>query len=154
MPKIGELLSNNAILYKLKAEDKKSVIHSLAQVANTAYGIDANLVFEHAMAREALGGTGIGEGVAIPHARLKGLSKVCGLFALLDKPVDFEAYDSMPADIVFMLLSPEDCGAEHLKSLAKLARLFKSSDFRASVRTSRNLDSLYAVITNAELIQV
>lgn len=150
MPNLGELLRANSVIYRARGTTRKEVLASLAVAAANAFGADETLVYENALAREALGGTGVGDGVAVPHARIKDLEKSCGVFALLEAPVDFEAPDGKPADLVFLLLSPEDSGADHLKALAKITRALRQPSLRASLRAARSGEALLAVLTALE----
>lgn len=154
MPQLGELLNQDSIIYLANAQDKRDAIEILSKQANIAFGIDANLAFEGTMTREALGGTGVGEGVAVPHARIKGINRSYGVFALLKNAIDFESPDNKPADLVFMLLSPEDSGANHLKALAKITRLLRQSSIRAELRSARSSSALHALLVNAEAAKV
>jgi nitrogen PTS system EIIA component len=150
MPKLGELLSPDSIMFKAVGKDRREIMKSMANIASNAFGIDANIAFEATMTREALGGTGVGEGVAVPHARVKGIDKSYGVFALLAEPVDFESPDGKPADLIFMLLSPEESGANHLKALAKITRLLRQPAIRAELRAARSQSALHALLVEVE----
>lgn len=154
MPKLGELLNQDSVIYHANGTDRREVIENLAKQANLAFSIDASLAFEGTMTREALGGTGVGEGVAVPHARIKGIDRTYGIFALLKEPVDFESPDGKPADLVFMLLSPEESGASHLKALAKITRMLRQASVRAALRSARSQSALHALLVDAEESQV
>lgn len=154
MPKLGDLLNQDSVIYHAQAMNRLDAIKLLAKQANIAFGIDTNLAFEGTMTREALGGTGVGEGVAVPHARIKGIKQTYGVFALLKEAVDFESPDNKPADLVFMLLSPEESGANHLKALAKITRMLRQPAIRASLRAARSQSALLALLINAETPQV
>jgi PTS system nitrogen regulatory IIA component len=154
MPNLGELLKPDSVICRDKGANRKEVLANLAKAAANAFGADELLVLENALAREALGGTGVGEGVAVPHARVRGLEKSCGVFALLETAVDFEAPDGRPSDLIFLLLSPEDSGAEHLKALAKITRALRQPSLRASLRAARSAEALLAVLTQGEREQV
>jgi mannitol/fructose-specific phosphotransferase system IIA component (Ntr-type) len=106
-------------------------------------------IFDHLLQRERLGSTGIGQGVAIPHAKLASLDKLFGMFARLDKPIDFDAIDDEPVDLVFLLLAPEAAGADHLKALARIARLMRESGTAQKLRASRDAGAIYAVLSRA-----
>lgn len=154
MPQLGDLLKAGSILYRAKAQTAREVLEQMTQNAAAVFGVDASNALEHAIARENLGGTGIGEGVAVPHARLNDLKGPIGVFALLDEAVDFEAPDGRGADLVFLLLSPEDSGAVHLKALAKITRVLRSAPLRASLRAARSKEAIFAILTHAETEQV
>ena len=104
-------------------------------------------IFDTLLQRERLGSTGIGEGIAIPHGKLAGLARLFGLAARLDKPIDFEALDGQPVDILFLLLAPEGAGADHLKALARVARALREPGMLDRIRRTRDADALYAVLT-------
>ncbi|WP_240006111.1 PTS sugar transporter subunit IIA [Pseudaquidulcibacter saccharophilus] len=150
MPKLGDLVNAHSVLYRAKGANRREVLKRLCTTAHDAYGVDADEAFENAMKREALGGTGVGEGVAVPHARIKGLAKSVGVFALLEKPTDFEGPDNIAADLVFLILSPEDSGASHLKALAKVTRIMREPKNRSSLRSARSAAALLALLTDED----
>jgi PTS system nitrogen regulatory IIA component len=121
-------------------------VQSLAERVAAVANIDERVVFDAVWERENLGSTGYGEGVAFPHARIEGLDKVCGLFARLDEPVDFDALDGKPVDLVFMLISPENSGADHLTALAALSRILKTEGSCEKLRKARSVEELYAIL--------
>ena len=110
-------------------------------------GHNERVIFDTLMQREKLGSTGIGHGIAIPHGKLPKLEKLFGLFARLDRPIDFESLDGQPVDLVFLLLAPEGAGADHLKALASVARLLRDPDIAHKLRESSDSEALYAVLT-------
>ncbi|MFY9693585.1 MAG: PTS sugar transporter subunit IIA, partial [Xanthobacteraceae bacterium] len=124
MPLI-DLVAPNAILPALKVNSKKQALHELAARAALLSGQNERAIFDILMQREKLGSTAVGNGIAIPHGKMPGLTRLFGLFARLDRPVDFEALDNQPVDLVFLLLAPEGAGADHLKALARIARLLR-----------------------------
>lgn len=144
---LADVIARDAILPALKAGSKKQVLQEISQRANDAYGLDARLVVEGLLAREKLGSTAMGGGVAVPHARLAGLGSIVGLFARLEQPVDFEAADGQGVDLVFALLAPEDSGADHLRALARVSRLLRDAETRAKLRKTTEAAALYALIT-------
>lgn len=146
---LNDLLSGDAILPALKATSKKQAIHDLAAHAAKLFGLSERDVFETLLQRERLGSTGIGSGIAIPHGKLPGLSGLRGLFARLDKPIDFEALDGEPVDLLFLLLAPEGAGADHLKALARVARILRDSSVTAKLRASRDASTIHALLTEA-----
>jgi PTS system nitrogen regulatory IIA component len=105
-------------------------------------------VLDVLMQRERLGSTGIGNGIAIPHGKLARLERLFGVFARLERPIDFEALDGQPVDLVFLLLAPEGAGADHLKALARIARLLRNTEVAQKLRESRDAEALYAVLTS------
>jgi nitrogen PTS system EIIA component len=143
---LTDLVASNAILPALKANNKKKVIHELAARAAELTGQNERAILEILLQREKLGSTAVGNGVAIPHGKLPKLGRLFGLFARLEKPVDFEALDAQPVDLVFLLLAPEAAGADHLKALARVARLLRDPEIARKLRESRDADALYAVL--------
>ncbi len=154
MPNLGDLLKPEAIIFQASGEDRRDIMRQMTEAASNAFGVDAGLTLEAVMTREALGGTGVGEGVAVPHARISGIERTHGVFALLKTPVDFESPDGKPADLVFMLLSPEESGANHLKALAKITRLLRQSNVRSALRAARSQSALHALLLDVETSQV
>jgi PTS system nitrogen regulatory IIA component len=144
---LTDLVAPNAVIPALKVNSKKQVIQELAAKAAKLTDQNERTVFETLLQREKLGSTGIGNGVAIPHGKLAKLEKLFGLFARLDRPVDFDALDGQPVDLVFLLLAPEAAGADHLKALARVARLLRDRDISRKLRESRDAEALYAVLT-------
>jgi PTS system nitrogen regulatory IIA component len=143
---LTDLVAPNAVIPALKANSKKQVLQELAARAAALTGRDERTIFEILMQREKLGSTAVGGGIAIPHGKLAPLDKLFGLFARLDRPVDFEALDAQPVDLVFLLLAPENAGADHLKALARVARLLRDSDVARKLRESRDAQAIYAVL--------
>jgi len=143
---LTDLVAPNAVIPALKVNSKKQVIQELAAKAAKLTDQNERSVFETLLQREKLGSTGIGNGVAIPHGKLPKLAKLFGLFARLDRPVDFDALDGQPVDLVFLLLAPEGAGADHLKALARVARLLRDRDVARRLRESRDAEALYAVL--------
>src|SRR6266496_3028800 len=143
---LADLVAPNAILPALKVNGKKQALQELAAKAADLSGQNERAVFEILLQREKLGSTGVGNGIAIPHGKLPKLNKLFGLFARLDRPVDFEALDGQPVDLVFLLLAPEAAGADHLKALARVARLLRDTDVARKLRQSRDAEALYAVL--------
>jgi PTS system nitrogen regulatory IIA component len=119
----------------------------LAAKASEVTGLPEREVFDVILQRERLGSTGVGNGIAIPHGKLPTLDHIVGVFARLDQPVDFEALDDQPVDLVFLLLAPEGAGADHLKALSRIARVMRDSDMVAKLRATDNAASLYAFLT-------
>ena len=144
---LSDLVAPNAVIPALKVNGKKQAIQELAARAATLTGGGERAIFEILMQREKLGSTGVGNGIAIPHGKLPKLEKLFGLFARLDRPIDFDALDGQPVDLVFLLLAPETAGADHLKALARVARLLRDQDVARKLRDSRDAEALYAVLT-------
>src|SRR6266550_2363179 len=144
---LNDLVAPNAIIPALKVNGKKQALQELAAKAAELSGLSERTIFEILLQREKLGSTGVGSGIAIPHGKLAKLDKLFVLFASLDRPVDFEALDGQPVDLVFVLLAPESAGADHLKALARIARLLRDPDIARKLRESRDAEALYAVLT-------
>ena len=143
-----ELLSQDGIIDGLKASSKKQALQDLAERASALTDVNAREVLNTILAREKLGTTGVGQGIAIPHGRIGDLDRLHGLFARLNKPVDFESLDDQPVDLVFMLLAPESAGADHLKALAKVSRLLRDKSVVEKLRGSDGSDAMYALLTS------
>ena len=144
-----DLVAPNAIIPALKVNGKKQALQELATKAAELTGQSERAILEILLQREKLGSTGVGNGVAIPHGKLPKLTKVFGLFARLERPVDFEALDGQPVDLIFLLLAPEPAGADHLKALARVARLMRTPDTARMLRESRDAEAIYAVLTRS-----
>ena len=149
---LERLFCGDCMLLDLKATSKKQVIQALAErIAESRDccldGSGARDITVAAMERERLGSTGVGSGVAIPHARLAGVEGVHAAFARLDAPVDFDAIDDRPVDLVVLLVAPEDAGGLHLRALAKVARLLRREDVRARLRNAPDADALHVLLT-------
>jgi PTS system nitrogen regulatory IIA component len=144
---IADLISPAAVAAHLKAASKKQTLQELAKHAAALTGLSERRIYETLSEREKLGSTGMGQGVAIPHGRLAGVDKMTGLFARLDHPVDFGAPDDQPVDLVFLLLAPEDAGADHLKALARVSRLLRNQAVCEKLRAAFEEAALYALLT-------
>jgi PTS system nitrogen regulatory IIA component len=146
MPLI-DFLAPKAVIPALKVNSKKQAIVELASRAAALTGQNERLIVEILQQREKLGSTGIGQGVAIPHAKLPKLDKLTGIFARLDRAIEFDSLDNQPVDLIFLLLAPEGAGADHLKALARIARLLRDPEVAQKLRESREAEALYAVLT-------
>jgi nitrogen PTS system EIIA component len=144
---IQQILSSDAVLPALKVTSKKQLLKEVSKKAAELLDRDERDVFDILVERERLGSTGVGHGVAIPHGRLNGLEQVTMLFARLETPVDFEAVDDQPVDIVCVLLASETAGADHLKALAKISRLMRKPSTLERLRGSNNSEAIYALLT-------
>jgi len=145
MPLI-DLVAHNAIIPALKVTGKKQVLQELAARAAELTGQNERTIYEILLQREKLGSTAVGNGIAIPHGKLPQLDRLFGLFARLDRAIEFEALDGQPVDLIFLLLAPESAGADHLKSLARVARLLRDAEIANKLRESRDVDAIYAVL--------
>jgi PTS system nitrogen regulatory IIA component len=143
---LTDVVASDAIIPALKVNGKKQALQELAAKAAELSGQNERTILEILMQREKLGSTGVGNGIAIPHGKLPKLAKLFGLFARLDRPIDFEALDGQPVDLVFLLLAPEGAGADHLKALARVARLLRDPDVANKLRKSRDAEAIYAVL--------
>ena len=142
----SDLVSPNAIIPALKVNGKKQALQEIAAKAATLTGQSERAILEILLQREKLGSTGVGNGVAIPHGKLPKLNKLFGLFARLERPVDFESLDGQPVSLIFLLLAPEGAGADHLKALARVARVLRDPDTARKLRESRDAEAIYAVL--------
>jgi PTS system nitrogen regulatory IIA component len=144
---LSDLLLPQTVIERLAAANKKALFQQLGAIAGEAYGLDPAAVTECVVQREKLGSTGFGAGIATPHGKLVGLDRVVGVFARLAQPIDFSAVDDVAVDIVFMLLSPPEAGAEHLKALARVSRLLRDRTTVAKLRGAGSPDAIYALLT-------
>jgi len=142
----ADLVAPSAIIPALKVNGKKQALQEIAAKAADLTGQSERVILEVLLQREKLGSTGVGNGIAIPHGKLAKLSKVFGLFARLERAVDFEALDGQPVDLIFLLLAPEGAGADHLKALARVARLLRDPEVARKLRESSDAEALYAVL--------
>lgn len=140
----------DAVHFRLKASSKKNLLQRLSETLGEATGVEARDVYDRLFEREKLGSTGMGGGIAIPHARLAGIDKVYTVFATLEEPVDFEAIDENPVDLIFALVAPIDAGADHLQALAAASRLLRSKEFCARVRGASSQDAVSALLLTEE----
>jgi PTS system nitrogen regulatory IIA component len=147
MSSLGDLILPRAVIPRARWQSRKQVLAEMAAVMAEAAGLNSKDVFEALLERERLGPTGVGEGVAIPHARIDGLPRAIGGFARLLEPADFEAIDERRADLVFMLLAPTDSGAEHLRALARVARVFRQESIRAALRKAQTAEAVLAILS-------
>lgn len=144
---LTELLSAKAVLPALKAANKKQVLQALAARLAELSGLGEREIYETLLQRERLGSTGVGHGAAIPHCKLPKLGRLYGVFAQLEKPIDFEALDGAPVDLVFALIAPEGAGADHLKALASIARVLRDDRVAKKLRATRDAGALHAALT-------
>lgn len=144
---LDTIIDRQSVLAGLKPQNKKQLLQELSQAMAARIAIDHRVVFETLLKREKLGSTGLGQGIAIPHGKLATLSRVYGVFARLDQPIDFDAVDGQPVDLVFVLLAPEHAGADHLKALAKISRMLRDPAMVAKLRGTEDAEGLYAILT-------
>jgi PTS system nitrogen regulatory IIA component len=144
---LSDLISSEGIIPALRANSKKQVLQELSKRAAEMTGLAQRDIFDTLLQRERLGSTATGNGIAIPHGMVAGLERVTVLFARLDKPVEFEAIDEKPVDLVFLLLAPERAGADHLNALSRISRLLSRANVAQKLRASNDRDTLYALLT-------
>ena len=144
---LSDLLKPDAVLPSLHAQSKKQVLQEVAGAAARLTGRGEREVFDTLLQRERLGSTGVGQGVAIPHGKLRNLDRLVGVFARLARPVDFDSVDDQPVDLVFVLLAPETAGADHLKALARIARILRDPAMAQKLRAALDADGIYAMLT-------
>ena len=147
MMEIRDMLAPEAVAAHQKASSKKQLFQEIAARASAVCGIEARTALDALLERERLGATAMGRGVAAPHARVAGISRICGVFLRLEKPRDFEALDDEPVDLVFALFAPEDAGADHLRALARVSRALRDPAICAKLRSCADSAALYAILT-------
>lgn len=150
MNDLSELLTVDRIDENMAVANKKGLFQLLAGAASRRTGIPVKAIATPLLDREKLGSTGFGGGVAIPHAKIPGLDGVFGYFARLAAPVEFQAVDGLPVDLVFLILSPPDAGAEHLKALAGVSRALRDRNTVAKLRGARSRDAIFALLAGIE----
>jgi PTS system nitrogen regulatory IIA component len=142
-----DLLAQDGVVANLKAGSKKQALQELSQQAATLTGLHERMIFDVLLQREKLGTTGIGRGIAIPHGKMQELERLHGIFARLPKPIDFDAIDEQPVDLIFLLLAPESAGADHLKALARISRLLRDDSVCEKLRGADDPEALFALLT-------
>jgi PTS system nitrogen regulatory IIA component len=145
---ISDLLAPDSVIPALKVQSKKQLLQELAARAALQTHLPEKRIFETLMERERLGTTGVGQGIAIPHGRMAEISQITGVFARLEGGLDYEAVDSQPVDLVFMLLAPENAGADHLKALARVSRLLRNQATCEKLRAASTAEAIYAILTD------
>jgi PTS system nitrogen regulatory IIA component len=149
MNDLGDLVLGDAISPRLTATSRRQALQMMTDALAKAANVDARTAYEAVLMRERLSGTGMGEGVAIPHAQINGLDRPIGAFARLDTPLDFGAMDGRAADLVFLLLTPADKGADHLKALARVSRFLRKHETRDKLRAARGAEEMHALFAGA-----
>ncbi|MFK0385167.1 PTS IIA-like nitrogen regulatory protein PtsN [Agrobacterium sp. NPDC090273] len=147
---LADLLQQDAIIPALKVNSKKQLLQELAAKAARITGVSEREVFDVILQRERLGSTGVGHGIAIPHGKLSSINAITGVFARLETPVDFEALDDQPVDLVFLLLAPEGAGADHLKALSRIARALRDPELVAKLRATDSDTAIYAFLNQEQ----
>jgi nitrogen PTS system EIIA component len=144
---LSQLIAPEAVIPSLNVNTKKRALQELSGHAGLISGLPAKEIFDALLLRESLGSTGIGAGVAIPHCRLANANAIFGIFARLVRPIDFQALDNIPVDLICLLLAPESAGADYLKALARMARILRDPKITAKLRAARDVTGLYALLT-------
>ena len=150
---LSEILKAGAVKTLAGCSSKKRLFHDLGELAEHNYHVPAGVVTDALIERESLGPTGVGHGIALPHARMDGLPQVCGLFLRLEKPVGFDAVDRQPVDLVFSLLAPTEAGVEHLRALALVSRTMRNPDICAKLRANSDPATLHTILTEVSASQ-
>jgi PTS system nitrogen regulatory IIA component len=143
---IGHLLDRQAIIAKVSAASKRHALSTAGEIAARLYGLKGSAIADSLIERERKGSTGVGSGVAVPHARVDGLTRMRGIFMRLETPIDFGAVDDQPVDLMFVLLAPADAKAEHLQALARISRALRKPELREQLRQARTQDALHALL--------
>ena len=146
---LGDLLRLEAVVPAMRAKSKRQVLQELAGRGAVVTGLSEREIFDVLLQRERLGSTGVGHGVAIPHGPVRGLERIVGIFARLERPIDFESEDGLAVDLIFTVLSPPGAGADHLKALARIARVLRDVSVTTKLRASSDPSALYALLTHA-----
>jgi len=147
---ITNLITPENVILNLRASSKKQALQELSQKAAKILELQERAIFDVLLEREKLGTTGVGSGVAIPHGKLNKLDQLCGIFAKLEKSIDFESIDERPVDLIFMLLAPESAGSDHLKALAKISRLLRDETVCEKLRGSDTVEAIYALLIGTD----
>ncbi len=150
---LSKLLIPAAVRVVGQLTSKKRLFQELGELASSAYGLNAATAIDGLQERESLGPTGVGHGIALPHARLEDLSKIIGVFIRLEKPLDYDSVDRQPVDLVFGLFAPKDSGVEHLKALALVSRTMRDANVVSKLRANSDPSKLYAILTESRAIQ-
>ena len=150
---LSDILATTAVKVVASTSSKKRLLHDLADLAYSAYGLPQGATVEALMERETLGPTGVGQGVALPHARISGADRVMGAFIFLEKPIDFNSIDRQPVDLAFALFAPEDAGVEHLKALALVSRTLRDPAICPKLRANPVPSTLHTILTEAQSVQ-
>lgn len=150
---LTDILKPEAVKVLTAASSKKRLLREMGELASTAYGFEQTLIVEALTIRENLGPTGVGNGVALPHARLDDLENVVGIFIQLEKPVEFESVDRQPVDLIFGLFAPKNAGVEHLKALALVSRTLRNPSIRAKLRANSDASTLYSILTESQSVK-
>ena len=149
---IVRLLRPEAVKSVSTVSSKKMLLHALGDLSANVHDLDQETIVRALQERETLGPTGVGHGVALPHARIAGLNEVKAAFIRLEKPIDFNAVDRQPVDLFFCLLAPENAGVEHLKALALVSRTMRDASICAKLRANNDPETLHAIIAETQRV--
>jgi PTS system nitrogen regulatory IIA component len=144
---LDKILTQEAVIPALRVNGKKQALQELSERAAAVAKLPAREIFDAILQRERLGPTGVGDGIAIPHGKLQRCERICGVFARLERPIDFEALDGLPVDLIFLLIAPETAGADHLKALAAIARVLRQPSVAQQLRGARDASAIYSLLT-------
>ena len=144
---LNDLITADAVMPALRVKAKKAALQEMSERASLVSGLQAREIFDAVLQRERLGSTGVGNGIAIPHGKLTSCTRLFGVFATLDRPIEFEALDGAPVDLMFLLIAPESAGADHLKALARVARVLREPRTVAKLRAARDSSALFGLLT-------
>ncbi|MEY8843353.1 PTS sugar transporter subunit IIA [Cribrihabitans sp. XS_ASV171] len=150
---LSSILKPEAVRVLSAASSKKRLFQEIGEIASGVVGLNPQTIVDALLERESLGPTGVGHGVALPHAHLSGLDAVKGVFVLLEKPIEFGSVDRQPVDLAFALFAPEEAGVEHLKALALVSRTLKEATICAKLRANPDPVKLYAILTEDRSVQ-
>jgi PTS system nitrogen regulatory IIA component len=146
---LNDLIAQDAVIAALRVNGKKQALQELSERAAKISGLGAREIFDSLLQRERLGSTGVGDGIAIPHGKLARCGRIFGVFARLERPIDFDALDGLPVDLMFLLIAPESAGADHLKALARIARALRDTGLAGKLRAARDSSALFSLLTAA-----
>jgi nitrogen PTS system EIIA component len=144
---LNEILTPDAVIASLRVNSTKQALQELSERAALVSGLPAREIFDSLLQRERLGSTGLGDGIAIPHGKLAKCGRIFGIFARFERPIDFDALDGQPVDLMFLLIAPENAGADHLKALALISRVLRSPGLAAKLRATRDPSALFSLLT-------
>ena len=147
---LSDMITTNAIIPALRVANKKQALQDMSERAAELSGLPVREIFDSLIQRERLGSTGVGAGIASPHGKLPKVDRIFGIFARLEKPIDYEALDGAPVDLIFLLIAPEGAGADHLKALARIARALRDPALAAKLRATKDSSALFAMLSNKQ----
>ena len=150
---LSSILKPEAVKVLSTASSKKRLLNELGDIVNAVYGLDASVAVDALIERENLGPTGVGRGVALPHARVAEIDHVIGVFVMLEKPIEFESVDRQPVDLAFALFAPKEDGVEHLKALARVSRMLRNEEVCQKLRANGDASTLYAILTDDQSVK-